>query len=65
MTAKNDNSLHELASGYGLQRIMEIDPELFARAHKEAVQISRRTERQLKLTDEPANICRFSPPKAQ
>ena len=61
MTINKDDPLHELAAAYGLERILEIDPELFSRARKEAAAISRRAEGQLKLTDEPANICRFSP----
>ena len=61
MATKNDDSLHALASAYGLERLLEIEPELLARARKEAADLTRRSDRQLKLTDEPVHICRFFP----
>jgi hypothetical protein len=52
--------LRRLAATYGLEKLLELDPEAFAAAFAAAKGLSERTDRPTTIADEPAHTCRFA-----
>jgi hypothetical protein len=55
-------TLAAVAAELGLERLLALDPEGFARAHAASIAYTGKIGRPASIYDEPAHACPFAPP---